>query len=238
LFYGSITPGGIGYYIRIFYLQKKCKTTIEKSITNSLIDSTTGFIGGLLLSLLGSFLIIKQFPALFPSFLIAVLFYLTTFSFFLKKERSNKLVDLLIKPFIPQKYKTKLDQSLDSLYQDIPSLSKMPLVIVYELFIWVLGALQVWIIALSFSLNIPLHIFLLMSIISATVGALPITIGGLGVREGIFVVLLAAYGVPSETAFVIALTGFLVKKLLPGLLGLPLSFKYHIKPELTRNSFI
>ena len=71
LFYGSVTPGGFGYYIRIYYIHKKCQTSFEKCITNSLIDSATGFIGGLLLSLIGSVFLIQTYPGLFPTFFLA-----------------------------------------------------------------------------------------------------------------------------------------------------------------------
>ena len=226
LFYGSVTPGGIGYYIRIYYIREKCHATIEKCITNSLIDSATGFIGGLLLSLLGSLLLIQTYPELFPTFLLASIVYLTVFIFFMKKERGNKIVQLLLKPFIPERFKERIDQSLDSLYDNIPPILTIPRILLFEFILWIIGAFQVWIIAQSFAITIPFYIFILMSIIAAMAGSLPISIGGLGIREGMLVYLLASYGVTAEIAFVIALSGFLVKKLLPGLIGLPLSYKF------------
>ncbi len=232
LFYGSVTPGGVGYYIRIYYIKEKCKTTLEKCITNSLIDSATGFIGGLLLSLIGSLFLLQTNPGLLPTFLLAFIIYLTIFIFFMKKERGNKTVQYLIKPFIPDKFKTRIDQSLKSLYADIPSLTNIPQILVFEIVLWIIGAFQVWIIAQSFQISVPIHIFILMSIIAAMAGSLPISIGGLGVREGTLVYLLASYGVTAEIAFVIALSGFLVKKLLPGLIGLPLSYIFKAQKYL------
>jgi uncharacterized protein (TIRG00374 family) len=226
LFYGSVTPGGVGYYIRIYYIREKCDSSLEKCITNSLIDSATGFIGGLLLSLFGALFLLRHNPGFFPTLLIASIIYLTVFIFFMKKERGNKTVQLLIKPFIPDRFKVRIDQSLESLYTDIPSINKIPRILLIEIILWIIGAFQVWIIAQSFSIMIPIHLFILMSIIAAMAGSIPISIGGLGVREGTFVYLLANYGVTAEIAFVIALSGFLVKKLLPGLIGLPLSYKF------------
>jgi len=51
---------------------------------------------------------------------------------------------------------------------------------------------------------------------------LPITVAGLGVREGLFVFLLAQYGAPAETALALSLTVFSVT-LLFALLGGALS---------------
>ncbi|MBU0498087.1 MAG: flippase-like domain-containing protein [Candidatus Thermoplasmatota archaeon] len=227
LFYGSVTPGGIGYYIRIYYIKAKCYANLEKCITNSLIDSASGFIAGLLLSLVGSLIIIQTYPGLFPTFLFATIIYLSVFLFFMKKERGNKLVQNLIKPFTPKRFKERIDQSLDFLYEDMPPIRTIPWVILLECILWILGAIPVWIIAQSFTIAIPILYFIFMSIIAEMAGALPISIGGLGVREGMLVFLFSSYGVTAEIAFVIALSGFLVKKLFPGLFGLPLSLKYH-----------
>ena len=54
LFYGSVTPGALGWHLRIYYLKNKSKSTIEKCIVNSLLDSATGFISGVFLALIGS----------------------------------------------------------------------------------------------------------------------------------------------------------------------------------------
>ena len=69
--------------------------------------------------------------------------------------------------------------------------------------------------------------FVLISIISVVAtGILPISVGGLGVREGTFVVLMATIaGVSHEIAFVISLSGYLVKNLIPALIGMIISFK-------------
>ena len=92
--------------------------------------------------------------------------------------------------------------------------------------IWIIGASQVYIIALAFSIDVPYFSFVLMSITSVVVASiLPISVGGLGVREGVLVVLLSTFGVQPETAFVISLGGYMIKTLFPGIIGLIISFK-------------
>jgi uncharacterized protein (TIRG00374 family) len=230
LFYGSVTPGAIGWHMRIFYLKEKSKASLAKCITNSLIDSTTSFIAGLALALFGSLLVIEHFPGLFPILLVVFILYASAFIIFMKRERGNKIFNILIRPLLPRKYKESIDQSVVSLYEDLPQLRDMIFPILLELIVWMIAGTQTYIMALAFSIDIPYVSFMLISITAVIISsALPISIGGLGVREGAFVVLLAAFGVQPQTAFVISLSGFLVKVLLPGLVGLPISFKFRLK---------
>jgi len=132
----------------------------------------------------------------------------------------------LIRPFIPERYKTSIDKSVESLYQDIPKIKDMLIPFLIEIIVWIFAAIQVYIIAQAFLINITFYEFILISIISVVISnILPISIGGLGIREGAFVFLLSKFGVQSEIAFVISISGFLVKILIPGLIGLIISFR-------------
>ena len=55
------------------------------------------------------------------------------------------------------------------------------------------------------------------------VSSLPISIMGLGLREGMAALLLSRYGVPMESAVASAFSLFVINALLPGLVGLALS---------------
>ena len=55
------------------------------------------------------------------------------------------------------------------------------------------------------------------------VSSLPISIMGLGLREGTAVLLLSRYGVPMESAVAAAFSLFVINSLLPGFVGLALS---------------
>ncbi len=220
MFYGTITPGAIGLHMRIFYLSKKGQASLEKCITNSIIDSATAFISGLILALLTSIIMFEAFPGLFTYLLIFLIFYLSVFVFLMKKERGNKIFKILIRPLIPKKYKDVMYKSVESFYEDLPRMRDMSIPLILEMIIMILGAIQVIIIAQAFSINVPLLDFILISITAVVVASsLPITIGGIGVREFTFVALLSTYGVLPETAFVISLSGYIVKSLFPSIVG-------------------
>ena len=62
-----------------------------------------------------------------------------------------------------------------------------------------------------------------LPIILVITGSLPISIMGLGLREGTAALILSRYGVPMESAVAAAFSLFVVNALLPGLVGVALS---------------
>ena len=226
-YYGSLTPGGIGGYIRVFYLKKISKASLEKCLVNMLIDTTTASIVGFFIAVIGAIVLIDKLPGLFPILMIFFMLNVTAFVVFMKKRSGSKILNFIIRPLIPKKYKEKIDQSFESLYEDIPRLKDMVIPFIIEFIIWIIIGIQVYIIALAFSIDIPFHMFLLIHTISVVaIFILPISIGGLGVREGTFVYLLHnLYGIEPHISVVISLSGFMVKFILPTFLGMLLSFR-------------
>lgn len=223
IFYGSITPGAFGVHARIFYLKKESNSTTEKCLMNSLINIMIGFTSGLFLALIGSILLFHHFPSIFPIVLSFLILYLIGFFILLKKNISNKILKSFIRYFIPSKYKEFFNHSIDLLYEDIPKIKDLIIPFLLECLIWILVATQVYVISLAFSINVPYHIFILMVSISIVfTGIIPISVGGLGVREGVLIYLLSLYNVDYHIAFVISLSGYLVKSLIPSIIGIPL----------------
>ena len=79
IFYGIITPAAIGSFISIYYIKIKSRISCEKSITNSLLDSASEFISMVLLALIGSALIIENYPGVFYTilfvFIVCIIFF-------------------------------------------------------------------------------------------------------------------------------------------------------------------
>jgi glycosyltransferase 2 family protein len=229
-FYGVVTPGGYGLHIKVFHLSKKTKAPLAKCITNSLIDASTSYIVGVALSLIGAIILIDKFPGFAPIFVLYLIVLVFLFVVFMRKNDGSKIFKFVIKSLIPKKYKEKLDKSVNLLYEDIPKYKDLIIPMIYELVIWIILGIQTYILAQAFSINISFSIFILIHTISVVIISLiPISVGGLGVREGTFVVLLGLYGVEKEIAFVISLSGFIVKMVIPGIIGMFLSFKKEYK---------
>jgi uncharacterized protein (TIRG00374 family) len=226
MFYGTIIPGGIGWHMRIYYLKKKSHSSWEKCIANSLLDSNSDFIAGLFLALIGSLIFIKYVSSLFTILFIFFIFHIIVFVVLMKKESGNKFFNIFIRPFIPAKFKKTIDQSIELLYEDLPRVRDMFFPFLISSFTWIISGTQIYIIASAFSIEVPYISFLLISIISvATALVLPISFAGLGIREGTLLILLSIFGVQHETAFAISIGGYLVRVLVPGLIGWIISLK-------------
>ena len=74
-------------------------------------------------------------------------------------------------------------------------------------------------IALGLGVHQPLGVFLLFVPIISLSLALPISIGGLGVREGVYVYLFGIVGVGSSLSLSMGLTNYLITNIVVGLLG-------------------
>ena len=72
--------------------------------------------------------------------------------------------------------------------------------------------------------------FIFITQISILLTMLPISIGGIGIREGIFVVLIGAFGGPKDIAAIVSLV-VLVMLLIPGING---GIIYAIRPAINK----
>jgi len=237
LFYGSVTPGALGLHVRIYFIKSRTTEPFEKCIANSLIDSWLALISGLFLGLIGSLIILNDHPEIFSVILIFLLIYIGIFVFFMGKHRGSKIFNFILGSLLPKGYRENLDTTISSLYKDIPKIKDLLFPLGIDLIIWFIAASQVYVLAQAFSIPLSYLPFVLISIISVIISnVIPISVGGLGVREGAFVVMLASYGIPYDIAFVLSLAGFLVKNLIPGLVGIIIAFlpaqKEHIPSPL------
>jgi uncharacterized protein (TIRG00374 family) len=238
LYYSVVTPLALGYHLRAYYLKVKSKESIWKCLANSLLDVEIAFITGSFLSLVGAIFIMYIAPgnlriiSLFPIFLALFIFNFSLFVIFIKKKRGKWLTSLFLKPFMPKEYKSGLDASINLLYKDMPLIRDMTLPFIFDIIAWLIAGLQVYIISLSFDLNINVYLFgisvaflviIFSNIISVVFGTIIPTVGGLGVREGSFLFILGSFGAPESAVIAISLAGFITKMLVPSSVGFVLS---------------
>jgi uncharacterized protein (TIRG00374 family) len=225
LFYGSVTPGALGLHVRVYFIKSRTTEPIEKCLANSLIDGWIQLISGIFLGLIGSLIVLGDHPEIFTLLLISSFIYVAVFVFFMGKNRGSKLFMFILGLLLPEAYRKNLNETISLLYKDIPRIKDLLFPLVIDMVIWFIAATQVYVLAESFAIPIPYLSFVLISIVSVIISnVIPISVGGLGVREGAFVVMLASYGVPFDIAFVLSLAGFMVKNLIPGLIGIIIAF--------------
>ena len=89
----------------------------------------------------------------------------------------------------------------------------------YSLLIQMTGILSVYVLSQGLSLNIPFMSVLIFLPIIVLFSVLPVTISGIGLREGAFVLLFGTIGVPADMAMSLSILWFL-SVVAAGLLGL------------------
>lgn len=75
--------------------------------------------------------------------------------------------------------------------------------------VYVLTSLQSQILFKAYGYTVPYQVNLFISPLLFLLYSLPISFGGLGIREGAFILAYSAFGVPAETALVVSLTGLI-----------------------------
>ena len=218
---GQVLPGGIGGdLLRGYKLNQKYKQ-LSNTASSILLDRILGIGSMAITSLFGS--IISDFMglnfgttlyiAVFCFFFIAG-FYLVSRSnqssfpvFSVKNDRINKLFEKLKKLINSVTDKTKIKKIFLSVSSISIGVQLLRCVIFYFLF-------------LAFDQNVEFIYFLIAIPITLILAIIPISIAGLGVREGSLVFFFTAIGVPAETSIAVGILFHLLQIIvsLPGII--------------------
>lgn len=94
-----------------------------------------------------------------------------------------------------------------------------------SLFVHAVGTIATWLFARSIGIDAPVLAIAWVRSVGLLAAGLPVSFAGLGVREGVYVVLLSAYGVAAPEALALSLISFGVVVLGIGLLGAALELR-------------
>jgi len=222
-FYGSITPGYIGQLVRIFYLKKETNEPIGKLYTNYFIFTAINTLLCFIFAFLGAILILEKFPQAFPFACFSLIAILLIYTYFIKKERGEKTLHLFIKLLIPKRLRKYPSKFIDTSYKDFPHKKDLVLPFIIGVMNNILVLSQIYILALSFNIELPFLNFILLYSISNLISFIPFSASGLGIREATLVFLLSLYGVPAEIAFVISILIHLTTYMTKGFIGFIIS---------------
>lgn len=212
-FYSLVLPGQIaGEAVKAYRLGKGHRDA-ETVAASVLLDKVTGLISLLLLALIGLYLSHLQVPrALLISvtlvlFIILVIFFLGRIKYFIR---------------IPQVIYGYLESRFHGPHRFITQLRffteawlaylKQPWYLIGSVLMGFcfqfVHILIILLIASKIGVSLALAEWLWVFALVSVAVLLPLTVGGIGVREGAFVAILGFLGVPSTSALVISLTIF------------------------------
>ena len=197
-FYGVITPGRVGTVIRVSYLKDKIKKHIGFCTTSVLLDKILDLIAIMIFALVGAFLLLHKISGLVLPITLLLFGLLFCIIFFSSKHRSRHILKIIHKFIIPKRYKKLMRETFHSFYDEFPKLRYLFVPLIIALVSYLLYYSLVYIVALSFSINIPYIYFVTLLSLATVVSLIPITVAGIGTREAVLVVLLGIFNVEAE----------------------------------------
>ncbi len=193
LFYEAVTPGRVGSFIKIVYINKRVKN-LGKSTSSVVIDRALDFLFVAFLAFLGSLFLIKDLVNVFYVIIAIFLLFVFGFIILMNKGAMRILVYLFYKVLTPERMKEKARDSFNEFYRNLPSVKAIFIAFFLTAVLWIITYTQAYISAKAFSINVPYTHFMLLFPISVLISLVPITVSGFGTREAVLINLLGKFG--------------------------------------------
>jgi len=218
-FYGFITPGGFGAYLRALYLKHESKAPLPKCVSNIITFNTLDYISLFLLGSIGGLFLLGRNPYLLVLILILLFSAIALLVFFLRQKASKHLFERLLRTQIFQFIQRYMDDSIESFYEDLPTFRSLLLPFLVSFFSWFVFFTELYFIAQLFNIHVPYVTFIFMVAIAATIATIPISLYGLGTRDVTLVALLSLYNIPPENSVSFTLFWFVIFWVTPSIIG-------------------
>ncbi|MCK5300650.1 MAG: flippase-like domain-containing protein, partial [Thermoplasmatales archaeon] len=223
-FYGFISPGGYGAYIRILYLKNESKTSLQKCFSNVILFNTIDYISLLILGIFGSIILLNRSSDLLNfliTMIIILIIIIIILLIFMKKELSKKILTkiLTLKPIKLFLDYNKINNSIELFYEDLPNLSHLRILFILSIGGWLLQFFELFLISKLFSININFMYFIAIISIANIIASIPITLYGLGTREIALISLFSIFNIFPEKIVSLSLFWFLIIWLIPSIFG-------------------
>lgn len=233
-FFNNFLPTSIGGDVfRTYDAAKKANIPIETSASIIIVERFSGIISVSTYAIIALFL---GFTAIGnQSFIIPVIIFFTIciiIAFFILNPsmlRLNKLINRI-------KFLKKVKEKLANIYFTFLSFKKFKWVLVrvmiYSFLLQFAVILNYFLAAKSLGINLNLTAFIFIVPVVTIIAMVPISIGGIGIRENTLVFIITAMGVGSEQAAICALLIFLMLIFI-GIIG---GITYSIRPHYIKHS--
>lgn len=191
---GFFLPGKIGEFSIVYFLKKEGFSTGEATAI-ALLDKIFRLAILLSIAFAGLFTFVKSEELLFVIFVFTALFLLGLFFIFSKSGRE------FIKKTFLRKYKEVFTGFSKTHKEYFEKKRSVVINIGLTFLAWTINFLMITLIFFGLGKNINFFTIAFVSAISTIAGMLPITINGVGIKEGTFVLLMRQIGVEASVAF-------------------------------------
>jgi len=221
LFYGLFLPGGnlTGGVIKFYKLSRK-DNKLSEALVALALDRVFATVALCVVGLLFWMLSIPEDSNLIVLSMIFILLGLTGFCILIFFDRDHRVIKWLLS----LTNKVYLSPKLNRFVESLSGLGRIPLrslifMIIISIISQLLNVLVFYLLLLSIDLNVPLVSIGWIRSVVVLVTMIPISISGMGLREGSFMLLLGAFGVSDNSAFAYSIIVFAMTHVLPGILG-------------------
>lgn len=234
LFFNNLLPTSVGGDVyRAYDIAKKTGRPVEISLSVVLMGRLTGIISAMVFAVVALFL---GFTAIGDQSIIipvAILFFISLVTGFLILNPSILKLDKLVAKI---RFLNKIKQKLANIYHTFKSFKKfkwaLSRVFIYSLLLQFSVILFYFFVAKAFGIKLDFITFLFIVPIVTIIAMIPISIGGIGLRENSLVFIMVTLGAIREKAALSSLTIFMFL-LVFGIIG---GLVYIIKPFVSRRA--
>jgi glycosyltransferase 2 family protein len=225
-FYGTVTPGKIGTFVRIKYvMQKTGKDTGECSVS-MVLEKLLDFMVLSVLSIIGLLLLYSQISAdLMSALLLSLVGFSVLLFLLLYEPTSRRIMRTLWRFAVPGSMKKGARKAFNSFFSSMISPRGLAVPVVLSFVSWLSLYFAAYLMAISLGISVPYHALIVVLPISTMIGMIPITVGGFGTREASWIFLFSIFGILSEEVIALSLLVALTSVIIPAAIGMALSLK-------------
>jgi len=228
------TPGRVGDLARAFYVRKQAGLGqgLSTVVFDRLIDITVLLFFGIVSAFLFSSLFGMEVFSL-PLAVLAIACFFALVFLFLRKGFAKAALRPFFRAFVPEGFRGKTAEGFEEFFSSLAGYRKgWPAVVGNALLSFLCFALSFavfWLVCFSLGLNVSLLFVILAVSIAALAEIIPITVSGIGVREGLLVFLFSFIGVSAETAFAVSILYYILGYVSVAIVGFFVFLKEPIK---------
>jgi len=225
IYVGLITPGRIGEYAKTFYLKQDKEVSTGRAFSSVLIDRLLDLFFLLLIVVAG---LVIYYPPPLLKVIICLIMVIALVLAVVLKDKLGKIPCLLFSVITSKKWKS-LNLQIEDFLQGISEMQRWEFsfaifltVISYGLFF-----MRCYLLALALSISIKFFTLVFFLSVVSLVVLIPISIAGLGTREGTLIFLFSQVSISQEAALSFSLLILLAVNLWAGTVGF---VSWSIKP--------
>ena len=214
LFYASVLPGGqlAGEGVKLYRITKN-SNKIDRLVLSVLMDRLTGMVAFIILGFFG--IVLSRTEILYYNKILTVFIFFIFISLFILILFNNKMAFLFEKLFLKifrheNKITSLTKKAINVIFSFKGAYNILFLSLIYGIIFQLLNTLVVYLLAISLGISIAMTDLLWITCFVSLILVIPVTVMGIGIREGALIYFLALVGVGSTGALSLSLLSFIL----------------------------